>query len=92
MILRLAAFTLCVLAATPAAHASPPQVVVTIRDPARTHQAIKNAAEQACSMAKMHDFFNDYGSMDECVDDAVSTAEIRTPAQTRVSDASRPSR
>ena len=81
------AFTLCFLAAASSALADTPRLVVTINNPAHASQDIRNAAEKVCSTAKMHDMFDEYGPMAECVDNAVSSAQPRAPAQTRISDA-----
>ena len=88
MSFRHIAFTFCLLAAARAAQADTPRLVVTITDPARASQDVRKAAEKVCSTATRHDRFDEYGPMAECVDDAVSSAQFRAVAPTRISDAS----
>lgn len=63
---------LCVSATI--AHADPVVVQVAGRDQATVHSDLIKAAEKACRSARNTDYFDDYGSQEECVDGSLQQA------------------
>jgi hypothetical protein len=76
-------FTLTVLlafAAVSAAHAEDTKILKI--DPASkaARPQIVAAAEDVCRRARAHDPFDDFGSLDECVENTLQSIEIRQHA------------
>jgi hypothetical protein len=75
------AFAAAILCASIAAQAA--QIVTTIpaNDPRAAHDKLVEAARKVCKDAIAHDYFGDFGSLDECVDDSVAMAKPAAPVQ-----------
>jgi hypothetical protein len=75
------AFTVAILCASVAAQAA--QIVTTIptNDPRAAHDKIVEAATKVCKEAIAHDYFGDFGSLDECVDDSVAMVKPAIPVR-----------
>jgi len=61
-----------------AALAEEQMVVVPSQDAQETHAKIVAAAKTVCARALSHDYFGDYGPIDQCVSDSVHNAEARS--------------
>jgi hypothetical protein len=73
--LLLAVFTASVTLSAAAYAADPQIIVVADSNPKITRAKIVDAAEKVCQSAMMHDPFDDFGTLGECVDDAVHDAQ-----------------
>jgi len=75
------AFTAATLCAGISAQAA--QIVATIpaNDPRAAHDKIVEAAKKVCKEAIAHDYFGDFGSLDECVDDSVAMVKPAIPVR-----------
>jgi hypothetical protein len=75
------AFTAAILCASIAAQAA--QIVTTIPadNPRAAHDKIVEAATKVCKEAIDHDYFGDFGSLDECVDDSVAMVKRAAPVR-----------
>jgi len=75
-------------AAISAAHAQDTKILKI--DPAAkaSHAQIMAAAEDVCRSARTHDPFDDFGTLDECVENTLQGIEFRQPvpeARTQIS-------
>jgi hypothetical protein len=59
------------------------QIVTTVpaNDPIAAHEKLVEAATKVCKEAIAHDYFGDFGSLDECVEDSVAMVKPAIPVR-----------
>lgn len=68
---RLAVTAAFLLAAASMAHAEDAEIVKIDGNPNKSRAQIIAAAEEVCRIARSHDFSDDFGSQEECVDNTL---------------------
>lgn len=67
--------------------AAEPQVTIAGSNRAALRQAAETAADRLCAAARAHDPFNDYGSQQDCVENALDHARVQPAGYQRLTQA-----
>jgi hypothetical protein len=63
------------------AHAAEMKIVSANQDPKSVRAELVAAAEQVCRAARTHDYFGDFGTQEECVQDTLDNLRHAAPRQ-----------